>query len=210
MISVEALVAFIPVALVVVVVPGPSVLFYIGRALTDGHASALRTVAGNAAGLVVQVAVVAVGLGALLAMASWSLLALKFAGGLYIVWLGVQAWRHRRDLDLTDIADGRSSRTGLQDLRTGFVLGATNPKSLVLFTALLPQFVPQSATAGAQIALLGATFVLIALVSDSVWAVAAARARGWLAGSARRLERVRGAGSAMLVGVGVWTVLHES
>src|SRR5690606_8430432 len=97
----ESLVAFLPVAALVVAVPGPSVLFTVGRALAHGRRSALLTVLGNGVGLAVQVAMVAVGLAALVAATSWGLSGLRVVGGAYLVWLGVAAVRAARRDRLT-------------------------------------------------------------------------------------------------------------
>ena len=178
MTSTGALGAFLPVAILVVAVPGPSVLVTIGRALAHGRRTALLTVFGNGVGLAGQVAAVAIGLGALLATATWALTAMRLVGGAYLVWLGVSAIRHRR-IDPADPTDPAIRRSSGADVRAGVLLGLTNPKTAVLFAAVLPQFVPPGVDPVAQLALLGMVFIGVALVGDAIWAVAAARARGW-------------------------------
>lgn len=207
----ESLVAFLPVAALVVAVPGPSVLFTVGRALAHGRRSALLTVLGNGVGLAVQVAMVAVGLAALVAATSWGLSGLRVVGGAYLVWLGVVAVREaRRDrLSAAEVpvaAAAPGGRHGARDLVAGFATGVTNPKTLVFLAALLPQFVAPGQPAAPQVVALGLTFAAVAVAGDSVWAVSAAAARQWFAGSPARMTRVRTAGGAMLVGLGVYTL----
>jgi threonine/homoserine/homoserine lactone efflux protein len=127
----------------------------------------------------------------------------KVIGVAYIILLGVRAVRDRRSLSdaLGVVAAPRSDRRIFVE---GFAVGATNPKSLVFFAAVLPQFVVSDAGAvPLQLALLGAVFVAIALVSDSAWVVLAGTARDWFARSPRRLEIVGGAGGLMMIAVGI-------
>ncbi len=187
-------------ALALIVVPGPSVMFVIARAVTVGRRAALATVAGNAAGVYAQVVLVALGLGALVERSIAVFTVVKLAGAGYLVWLGVQAIRHRRD----PITPGPERAAPRPAWRDGFVVGIANPKAIVFFAAILPQFVERDgAPAGAQMLALGVVFVAIALVSDSVWAVAAGSARSWLLGSGRGLERVRLAGGTVMIGLGL-------
>ena len=181
------LLAFVAASVVVVAVPGPSVLFTIGRALTAGVRVALLTVLGNGIGLAAQVLLVAAGLGGLVAASSTAYAAVKYVGAAYLIWLGLDAIRHRRD--------------GL----TEALVGVTNPKSIVFFAALLPQFVDPGAAAPqwAQLVILGMVFVLIALLGDSLWAIAAGSARGWFASSPQRLARLRGIGGLLICGLGI-------
>lgn len=206
MVSPSRLLAFAPVALLVIAMPGPSVLFTIGRALTVGRRSALLTVVGNGVGLAVQGLALAVGIGALLASVSGALAVLKVGGGLYLIWLGVQAIRHSHD-DVDASAVAAAPRSTMADLRVGFVLGLTNPKSLVFLGALLPQFVSPHADPAPQLALLGAIFAVLAILGDSVWALAASAARGWFGRSPRRQARLQAGGGLMLVGLGAYSVV---
>ena len=117
----------------------------------------------------------------------------KFVGAVYLVWIGVQTIRHRRGLaEVTDAVEIRRHRSILFD---GFVVGLANPKTIVFFAAILPQYVRTDGTPAAlQMAVLGVIFVLVALASDSMWALATGTARSWLTGSPRRLERLTGVG----------------
>lgn len=208
--STQHLLAFALTALIIIVVPGPSVLFIVGRALAAGRREALLTMAGNAIGAGVMLAAVAVGLGTLIAASSVALLVVKLAGAAYLVYLGVQAFRQRRSL-VAALTSGNTTTRARQAMWQGFLVGVTNAKTAVFFAAVLPQFVDRSAGhAGLQILLFGLTFVLIALVSDSVWALVAGTARQWFARSPKRLELVGGTGGLMIIGLGAGIAVSAS
>lgn len=195
---------FAVTSLVLIVIPGPSVLFTIGRALTIGRSGALRSVAGNAIGAYLQVIAVALGVGALVERSSEVYTAIKFLGAAYLVYLGVQAFRHRRALSDAVVTPGRAVPTTRRQLLDGVLVGASNPKTIVFFTVALPQFADRGAgEVPGQLLVLGSVFPLIALVCDSVWALVAGTAREWLARSPRRLSAVGGAGGLAIVGLGV-------
>ena len=200
---VETLVAFAVTAFLLIVVPGPSVLFVVSRGVALGRRAALATVAGNAAGVYVQVLAVAAGLGVVVERSVVVFTAVKLLGAAYLVFLGVQAVRHRRALSQVLDAAGtvRPTRSLFTD---GFVVGLANPKAIVFFAAILPQFVvPGGAPAAVQMAVLGLLFVAIALCSDGAWGLLAGTARTWFARSPRRLEVLGGAGGLVMVGLGL-------
>jgi len=200
----DRLLAFLVTAIVLILIPGPSVLFTIGRALTIGRAGALRSVAGNAVGAFVQVVAVAIGVGALVARSAELYAVIKYAGAAYLVFLGVQAFRHRRDLSAAVAGDAPKVRSARRQLVDGFVVGVSNPKTIVFFTVVLPQFTdPARGDVPAQLLLLGALFPLIAVVFDTGWALAAATAREWLARSPQRIAAVGGAGGVAIATLGV-------
>lgn len=203
MVSPDRLLAFAVTALVVIVIPGPSVLFAVGRALADGRRVAVLSVAGNAVGEYVQVVAVAFGIGALAEQSVAAFTTLKLAGGLYLVYLGWRTFRRRRALSEAFSA-ARAARPDRRSFLEGFTVGATNPKTVVFLVAILPQFVSRGAGGvPAQILVLGLIFAGIALVSDSVWVLAAAAFRGWFTRFPRRLEVVGGAGGIAIAAVGV-------
>lgn len=199
MVDGSTLLAFALASLLLIVVPGPSVLFVISRGVALGRRAAVLTVVGNTAGALVQALLVAAGVGAI--VERWVVVyeVLRLAGATYIVYLGVQAFRHRRSLaDVIDVGVVHSKRL----LREGFVVGVTNPKVIVFFTAVLPQFVdPDGIAVPLQMAALAGVFCSIALVSDSAWGVLAGTARAWLAGAPHRLERLGGAGGLVMIGL---------
>ncbi|MFI0509845.1 LysE family translocator [Streptomyces sp. WSLK1-5] len=205
MVSTESIIAFAAMSLLVIVVPGPSVLFVIGRALAHGRRTAVATAIGNVLGSYLLVVAVAVGIGSLVERSVVLYLAVKLAGAAYLVFLGVQAFRHRGELKASAIAAPSGPAHG--DLRTvldGALVGVTNPKGIVFFAAVLPQFVDH--TAGhvpAQMLVLGLVPIAIGLVTDTLWGLTASAARTWFARSDRRLSLIGGAGGFAMIGLGV-------
>jgi threonine/homoserine/homoserine lactone efflux protein len=203
MISSGQLIGFTLASFVLIVVPGPGVLFVVGRALSHGRRTASATAAGHAAGNYVVAACVAVGLGTILQRSAEVFLAVKLIGALYLVILGVQAIWHRKSL-ATAMSAAAGASDGWRALRDGLVVGVTNPKSYILFGAILPQFVNRAVgNVPAQMLLLALISVAIGLVSDITWGLAASGVRAWFAGSRRRYELVGGAGGLAMIGVGV-------
>lgn len=200
MIPADTLLPFLLASLILIVIPGSSVLFAIGRSIALGRRAGVVSVVGNTLGTVPAVLAVAFGVGAVVASSVVAFTIIKFVGAAYLVWLGIQAIRHRHAH-----SHGRpqapSSTAKL--LREGFIVGLTNPKTIAFFVAVLPQFVdPASGSVTAQLLLLGAVFLGIAIVSDGAWAYAAGTARAWFARSPRRLSTLSGAGGVMLIGLG--------
>jgi threonine/homoserine/homoserine lactone efflux protein len=201
--SVDNLLTFALVSLVFVAIPGPSVLFTISRALTLGRRPALLTVVGNSAGVYVHVIAVALGVGAIVERSVAVFTVLKLAGAAYLVYLGVQAVRHRHAV--ADLLGAPVGATGNRRvLADGFVVGISNPKSIVFFAAVLPQFAsPEAGLVPVQLLVLGLVSICAALVSDSVWAVIAGAARDWFGRSPRRLAAIGGTGGLVMIGLGV-------
>jgi threonine/homoserine/homoserine lactone efflux protein len=201
------LLAFVITSFVLIAVPGPSVLFTISRALALGRVAGVATVAGNTVGAYLQVTAVAFGIGPLVARSVAIFTIIKLAGAAYLVFLGVQAIRHRRSLAAV-LEGGIEKKTVRRMVFDGFTVGVGNPKVIVFFAAMLPQFVDRRAgDVPVQLLLLGAIFAGIALVSDSVWAVAAGSVRGWFSRSPRRLELVGGTGGLVMIGLGARVAL---
>ncbi len=216
----DSLLTFALVSVVLIVIPGPSVMFVISRAISAGRRTALLTVTGNALGIAVQVICVAAGLGVALSRSIVLFSALRLVGAGYLVFLGIQAIAKSRPRKspATEVAastgpsDSIDHTQGLTSpaldtrrrLVDGFIVGVANPKLVVFFVSFLPQFTAPSAGAlWLQILVLGSVFVLIALVLDSVWAMAAGTARNWFASSPGRLQRLQATGGAVMVGLGL-------
>ena len=201
MLPTDHLLAFVLVAFVLIVVPGPSVLFVVTRSLTLGRGAGVATVVGNAAGAYTQVIAVAFGLGTLVQESIAAYTIVKLVGAAYLIYLGVQAFRHRGALaeSLDTPVEPRVLRRILAD---GYVVGVFNPKVIVFFMAVLPQFVDRSGSVPLQLLALGAIFCAIALLCDSTWALLAGTARAWLVASPRRLSAIGGAGGLAIVGLG--------
>jgi threonine/homoserine/homoserine lactone efflux protein len=200
--------AFLVASFLFIQVPGPSLLFTIGRALTVGRREALLSVVGNALGLLVQIGFVALGLGAVVAASASAFTVLKLVGAVYVVWLGVSAIRHRADARVALEQQEVPSRHG-HAVRTGLVVGVTNPKTIVFFAAFLPQFTSDSGSAAVQLVLLGVVFAVLAVCSDSVWALGAGKAREWFAREPQRLDRLGATGGAMMIALGITLAASE-
>ena len=202
MVPVENLWAFVIASVVLILIPGPSVLFVIGRSLALGRLGGLLSVVGNAIGMVPLVAAVALGVGALVAQSVVVFTVIKFVGAAYLVYLGVQAIRHRADA--ADAVNGQAPpRSHWRQLGEGFIVGVTNPKTIAFFVAVLPQFVSFSAgSIPLQLFELGVVFIMLALICDSVWALAASAARDWFARSPHRASHLAATGGVMMIGLG--------
>ena len=176
MLSLEQAAAFGLASVLLTLIPGPTVLFVVGRSLALGRRAGLLSVLGNTLGLLPVVLAVALGVGTLVAESVVVFTAVKVLGAAYLVYLGVQAIRSRGGAVETMAAT--SPRSSLRVVRDGFVVGVTNPKSLVFLAAVLPQFVDHSGGhIPVQLFLLGVIFMTVALVSDSTYAWAAGTAR---------------------------------
>lgn len=202
MIPAANLLAFSLTALLIVLLPGPNVLFTIGRALALGRKAALLTVVGTATGMYLQVILVALGLGVLLEQSLVLMTIVKFVGAGFLVYLGIQAIRHRNDAakELGEIKPIGALRT----IAEGFVVGVTNPKTIVFFLAILPQFVVHGETPiGIQMLVLGAVFIAIGVLFDSLYALGAGAARQWFGRSPKRLSTLGAVGGITMIGLGV-------
>ena len=203
MITSGQLLAFGLAAFVLIAIPGPSVVFVISRALVYGRAVALATVVGNSLGLLVIITAVALGLGVVVAESIIVFTVIKIVGAVYLVWLGIQALRHRADFTSVTVGDDRPMPVG-RAVRQGFVVGVTNPKAFMIFGAVLPQFLDRGAGhLPVQMLLLGLVGFAIGLVSDGLWALIASRLREWFASSPRRGQAVGTAGGVSMIGLGV-------
>lgn len=203
MVSADRLLAFAALSFLLIVVPGPSVLFVIGRALAQGRRAALTTVVGNTLGAYALIVGVALGIGSVVERSVLVFTVLKLTGAAYLIYLGVKAWRNRGALHATYTDEG-SGRSGVRTLWEGFAVGVANPKTIVFFAAVLPQFVDRDqGNAVAQMLVLGLVFNAIAVASDSVWGLAAGAARDWFARSPQRLSLVGGVGGLAMIGLGV-------
>jgi len=202
MLPLPNLLAFLAAAVVLVIMPGPTVLFVVGRSLALGRRGGLLSVLGNALGIVPIIVAVSFGVGAIVAESAVVFTILKFAGAAYLVYLGVQAIRHRRATAVA-VQAGTTRRSTRRLIGEGFVVGVSNPKTIAFFVAVLPQFVaPDVGWVPGQMLLLGGLFVVLALISDGAWAFAAGSARDWFARSPKRVERLGATGGVMMIGLG--------
>jgi homoserine/homoserine lactone efflux protein len=198
--NIELFTAYLLITVLLIIAPGPIVTLIISTGATRGVRAALTTVAGTTLGNALLLTAIAFGLSWVHAHADLLFTALRWTGAAYLVWLGVQAWRHA----------GEASREILETGRTRFVRGLfvalSNPKTIVFFTAFLPQFIDPRLPAGPQLAAMCVASVVIAGVFDCAWAVASGMGRAWFMKPARvkLLGRLSG---TVLIGGGLWLSL---
>ena len=204
MIIPSRLAEYIVAAMVIILAPGPSVLFVIARAIAWGRKTAVLTVAGNVTGAFFLSTFVAFGLGPILQRSEIAYIAIQWGGGLYLVYLGVDAIRHRRAHAADMKNQGDVAPSVRRSIRDGFWVGALNPKGLVFYAAVLPQFIDRErGHVTGQLILLGAIFSILAFFSDGTWGLLAGTARQWLATDSKRLERLRSTGGAIMIILGI-------
>jgi threonine/homoserine/homoserine lactone efflux protein len=199
---------YIVAAMVIILAPGPSVLFVIARAIAWGRKTAVFTVAGNVTGAFFLSTFVAFGLGPILQSSDLAYIAVQWGGGLYLIYLGIDAIRHRtiQAADMTNQGDVAPSVR--RSIRDGFWVGALNPKGLVFYAAVLPQFIDRErGQVTGQLILLGAIFSILAFFSDGTWGLLAGTAREWLATDSKRLERLRATGGVIMIILGISVVV---
>lgn len=206
MVPLENIATFVAFGLVIVAIPGPSVMFAISRALVLGKRGGLLTVTGNAIGVMTQAVAVSIGLGVLIQNNDLLMHSIRLAGAAFLIYLGVQSIRHRREgLDLSAPAEPPSSR---HILRQSIIVGLSNPKTIVFFTAAFPQFVdPAAGPIVWQMLELSAIFLVIGFSGDALYAVGAGIAREWFARSPERVVVIRTIGGSMITALGVLTAV---
>jgi threonine/homoserine/homoserine lactone efflux protein len=202
----ENILTFIAFALVIIAIPGPSVMFAISRALVLGKRGAVLTVVGNGIGVLVQALAVSVGLGVLIESNEFLMHTIRLAGAAFLMYLGVTAIRRRRDgLDLTTPVDvPKSSHV----LRESLLVGLSNPKTIVFFSAAFPQFVvSDGAPIVFQMMILSVIFVFFGISGDAIYALSAGAARDWFAKSPSRVVSMRTVGGVAMTTLGVVTAI---
>jgi threonine/homoserine/homoserine lactone efflux protein len=208
MIGGARLLTFLAASLLIIMVPGPSVLFTLARGVAWGRAVAVLTVLGNSLGTLVLSVIVAVGLGPLLAHSKLLGVVLQLLGGVYLLWLGYDAMRHRREHARAMTEREATRPDNKKIVRQGFVVGVLNPKALVFFAAVFPHFVERSkGDVTGQLLIFGVIFSVMAFCSDSTWGLIAGTAREWLAGVPGRLVVLRSIGATVMMTLGVVIVV---
>ena len=181
--------AFVAAVTILMLIPGPNVALIAANSVAHGRRFGLITVAGTSAAMVVQLGLTGLGMTALLGEVSRAFEILRWLGVAYLVWLGLSAWRQPpSDFKRTK----PEARSGREIFARGFAVSLTNPKTLLFYAAFFPQFIEPHAPAASQILLLAVTFVAIAVVVDSGWALLAARFRDVLAVNGRLRNRLTG------------------
>ncbi len=199
---------YLVAAIVIIIAPGPSVLFAIARAISWGRATAIATVAGNALGMFTLSVLVAFGLGPILQRSELAFIAVQVLGGLYLIYLGIDAIRHSKIQAQDMLNQGEVRPSSLRSMRDGFWVGALNPKGLVFFAAILPQFLDRDGSnLTAQLLLMGATFAILAFIGDGTWGLLAGTVRNAMANTPSRLVLMRKVGGIVMILLGVFTLI---
>ena len=198
------LLVFAGVALLLAVVPGPAVLYIVGQSVAHGRGAGFVSALGVGTGGMLHIAVAVAGLSALLVSSATAFTVVKYLGAAYLVWLGIRKLTGRDEQDL----QGVPRRPLAQTFREGVIVNVLNPKTALFFYSLLPQFVdPHGADAQLQMLALGAVFVVIAFVSDSLWALVSGTVAEWLRSRKRFAKIDRYGAGAIFVGLGVSSAL---
>ncbi|MFL5896679.1 MAG: LysE family translocator [Thermoleophilaceae bacterium] len=192
-------------ATALIVIPGPAVLYIVGQSVGQGRRAGVVSAMGVASGGLVHVVGATIGLSGLLLSSATLFSVVKYAGAAYLLYLGTRRLLGRDAGILTAPSETRSRRTIYRD---GAVVNILNPKTALFFYAFLPQFIdPARGSVALQSLLLGALFVAMALVSDSLWALAAGSAAQWLRGRPRAIRAERWVSGGIFVGLGAFTAL---
>jgi len=200
---------FLLASFAIIIVPGPSVTFTIARAVAWGHRVAVLSVLGNTIGTFLLSVAIALGFGPILSHSPAFTVAVQVAGGSYLCYLGWSTCQHRGAAAQAMSAPVSAAPTPAAIVRQGFVVGILNPKSLIFFAAVFPEFVTRSAGhITNQLLEMGAIFCLMAFCSDSSWGLVAASARKWLVDTPERLVRLRIVSAVIIAGLGVAIILN--
>ena len=184
---------FLAITVILILTPGPVVTLVISTSATKGVRAGLITVAGTSSGNAILLLAIALGLNWVLSHAVYLFELLRWAGAAYLVWLGIQAWRHAGQVQ--SVSPGHHVH-----FFRGFLVALSNPKTIVFFTAFLPQFVDPTLPAAPQLAVMCVVSVLVAVLSDSCWAIAAGMGRAWFMKPARAKLLGRASGLTLLGG----------
>ena len=168
--------AFLAAALVIAVSPGPGAVLSMSTGLRYGYGAALRAIAGLQIALLLQLGVVALGLGAVLATSETAFAVVKFAGAAYLIWLGVHKWRSPPE-PIGGDGEGQRVQSRRQLYAQGILVNLTNPKAIVFIAALVPQFIVPDRPQWPQFAIIGATMVAVDMMVMSSYALLATRFR---------------------------------
>jgi threonine/homoserine/homoserine lactone efflux protein len=206
--TVAAMITFLITALVIILIPGPSVVFAIGRTLALGRSSGLVTVVANATGTSVWVVGTAFGLYGLVTALPWLLEVIKIGGVVYLGYLGYKTLRGASKQHADIMSSSNEAKPLGQIFREGFFVGLSNPKTAVFFTAVLPQFINPAGNFVIQFLLLGMIFEVIGTLSDAMYVVGAAAVRDWILNEPKRLHTIVFVGGCMILGVSVWLLIN--
>lgn len=188
---------------ILLLMPGPVVTLVVANSLSHGSRSGLATVAGASFGNAILLGATAVGLVAFFALVSEIFEVVRWVGAVYLIWLGIRAWRDHGGEGPAAVPASKQPRTVFLQ---GFLIAITNPKAIIFYIAFLPQFVDPGLPAGPQLTVMIGTMIVMAFLSDSAYALLAGRVRGWFKAPGRRRLQARITGT-LLIGVGCGLLL---
>jgi threonine/homoserine/homoserine lactone efflux protein len=197
---------FVSAALVLLVIPGPAVLYIVGRSIEQGRSAGFVSGLGIHAATLVHVVAATLGLSALLASSALAFSVVKYAGAAYLIWLGIRKIFGRVESLDVDLWNGGTGYWRL--FRDGFIVNLLNPKTALFFLAFLPQFVDVTrGYVAMQVAFLGLTFTALGFITDGCYALAAGTAGNWLKRSRLWLRFERYVSGSLMIGLGVTAAL---
>ena len=201
---------YVIVAVAIILAPGPSVLFTIARAIAWGRKVAVFTVLGNASGFFAMSLLVAVGIGPIIQSSDFIYSAVQWGGGLYLIYLGIDAIRKRSEHTNQMLEEGSGGLPSVgRIIRDGFMVGILNPKGIVFNAAVTPQFIDRdSGRVVLQLIFLGAIFAVLAFICDGTWGILAGTARNWLATNVRRIIFLRSTGGVVMMILGLLVLIQ--
>lgn len=200
--EVEVWIAFVLASSLILIIPGPTIILVISQAMAHGRKAVVPLAAGVVGGDFTAMTLSLLGLGTVLAASAELFAVFKWAGALYLIYLGIKLWRSGGDQPAVEDADGHGSSRSL--FKSSFVVTALNPKSISFFVAFLPQFVDPARLVRGQFLILGASFLVLAALNALLYGVFAGRCYNHLANTAVRRWLGRGGGTA-LIAAGIFT-----
>jgi homoserine/homoserine lactone efflux protein len=203
-VSPELYVAFLLACIVIIIVPGPTVTLIIANSLTHGTRAGLLNVAGTQLGIALMIGLVGIGLASLIEAMGWWFDWVRLAGAAYLIWLGVKLLRSRGSLE----NGGKTAAPRGGFLLQGFLVAISNPKTLVFFGVFIPQFIDPAGDYLRQVAIMGATAIVVASISDGLYALL-------IGGAGRRVSRraitwLSRLSGGVLIGGGLWLAFSRS
>ena len=207
--SLELYLSFVLATMVVLTIPGPTVILVVSYALAHGWRGALASVAGVGLGDLTSVTLSLIGLGAVLAVSATLFTVLKWVGAVYLVWLGIKLWRSRPETPGSPGAEETGPDPGGRERRKAmftraWIVTSLNPKGIAFYVAFMPHFVAPDAPVVPQLALLGTTFVVLGVINAFLYALFAGGLRRGLHSPQARAW-VNRIGGTCLIGAGIMT-----
>jgi threonine/homoserine/homoserine lactone efflux protein len=203
--TIPTLALYVVTAAVVLIIPGPAVLYIVSQGIRQGRRAGVTAVLGIHAGTLIQVVAAIAGLSWILVSSATAFMGVKYAGAAYLIYLGV---RKLRSGDVAEPAAPAPAKSGIRLFREGVLVNVLNPKLALFFLAFLPQFVdPSRGAIPLQIAVFGVVFTLLGLCTDGAYALLAGSVGPWLRRSTRFLRGERYVVGGIFIGLGVAAAL---